>query len=187
MTPMQALLDRFGLTEDEVVEALAEQLAAVPSAGAAGLSAPDVDSLSAGGLSFGRAADRAGHRARSQAVAEQLSLLTGPDTAEVAAAAGVSESRVRHWASGGTLHALRVGRTLRFPRFQFGADGRPLPGLAAVLAAAPKEWPAAQLAAFMGTAQPELAMGSGEASSPADWLSAGGDPQAVIALLQPDW
>ena len=187
MTTMQALLDRFGLDADEVADVISEHLNNAATIGSAGLSSADAEVLTAGGLTFGAKADRVGRRARSAVLVEQFSLLTGPDTAEVAAAAGVSESRVRHWASGGALLAIRVGRSLRFPRFQFGADGRPLPGLPAVLTAVPKEWPVAQVAAFLTTPQAELALGEGEPSTPAQWLAAGGDAASVAALLQSDW
>lgn len=99
MTSMQALLYRFGLTEDEVADAVAEQFADVPIPGAAELSSTDVEVLSDAELVIGSDAVAARRRARTATLVDQISLLMGPSTAEVAQAAGVSESRVRHWAS----------------------------------------------------------------------------------------
>ncbi len=187
MTVMQELLDRFGLDEDELAAAVADAIADLPARGAAALTEDEMRVLARAGLEFGNEAVTAGRRAHRDALAEQVALLAGSDTAAVARALGVSESRVRHQAAAGTLLAVRVGRGLRFPAFQFDAQGRPLPGLPAVLAATPPSWPPAQLAAFMTTPQPELAMRDDRPQTPATWLAAGGDPAAVTALLGPDW
>lgn len=187
-TAMQALLERYGLDEDEVAESVSRSLAELPAAGSADLTPQTRELLVEGGLRFGPRTRQAGRRARRDAVAEEVALATGPDASQVAAMAGVSESRVRHWVADGALVSVRVGQRRRFPRFQFGPDGRPLPGLAAVLAAVPQSWPPAHVAAFMTTEQPELGLdGSGRPTTPARWLAAGGDPTAVTALLQPDW
>lgn len=187
VTALRALLDRFGLDEDELATAVVDAVAELPASDAAGLTDEQVRVLSRAGLEFGEHAATAGHRAHRAAVAEQVALLAGPDTAAVARALGVSQSRVRHQASAGTLLAVRVGRGLRFPAFQFDAQGRPLPGLRVVLAGVPATWPPAQVAAFMTTAQPELAMHGNRRETPASWLAAGGEPAAITALLQPDW
>lgn len=184
---MQELLSRFGLAEDELAQAVSEALADLPVTGTAALTSEETRVLSRAGLEFDERAAAAGHRAHRDALAEHVALLAGPDTAAVARALGVSESRVRHQAADGTLLAVRVGRGLRFPAFQFDAAGRPLPGLRAVLASAPKTWPPAQVAAFITTPQRELAMRGEQPVTPAAWLAAGGDPAAVTALLGPDW
>jgi hypothetical protein len=188
-TAMQSLLDRYELDEGEVADAVTAQLSRLPVAHSAELTEESRALLTEAGLRFGPKARQAGHRAHRDAVAEQVALLTGPDTAQVAARAGVAESRVRHWVADGTLLGIRVGQRRRFPMFQFGPDGRPLPGLGAVLAAVPTGWPPAQVAAFMTSEQPELALdGSGRPPlTPTQWLAAGGDPAAVTALLQSDW
>lgn len=187
MTAMRALLDRFDLDEDEVARAVAVAVGDLPASGAAALTGDEVRILTRAGLEFGDEVEAAGQRAHRDAVAEQVALLAGPDTAAVAHALEVSESRVRHQAAAGMLLGVRVGRGLRFPLFQFDPDGRPLPGLRVVLAAVPPWWPPAQLAAFMSTPQPELAMRAERPETPAAWLAAGGDPVAVTALLEPDW
>lgn len=185
---MQTLLDRYDLDEGEVVDAVAALLSRLPAAQSAELPETSRALLTEGGLRFGPKARQAGHRARRDAVAEHVALLTGPDTAQVAAMAGVTESRVRHWVADHALLGIRVGQRRRFPPFQFGPDGRPLPGLAAVLAGLPAGWPPAQVVAFMMTEQPELSLDeSGRSVTPTQWLTAGGDPAAVTALLRPDW
>lgn len=187
-TAMQSLLDRYDLDEAEVADAVTEQLSRLPATQSAELTEASSALLTEGGLRFGPKARQAGHRARRDAVAEHVALLTGTDIAQVAAMAGVTESRVRHWVADHALLGIRVGQRRRFPAFQFGPDGRPLPGLAAILAALPAAWPPAQVAAFMTTAQPELSLDeSGRPVTPAQWLGAGGDSAAVTALLQPDW
>lgn len=187
-TAMQTLLDRYGLDDAEVADAVTEQLSWLPAPHSAELAEESRVLLTEGGLRFGPKTRPAGHRAHRDAVAEHVALLTGPDTAQVAAMAGVTESRVRHWVADRALLGIRVGQRRRFPAFQFGPDGRPLPGLAAVFAALPAGWPPAQVAAFMTTAQPELCLDSSDRPvTPAQWLAAGGDTAVVTALLQPDW
>lgn len=187
-TTMQTLLARYDLDEGEVADAVTAHLSRLPAAQSAELTEASRALLIEGGLRFGPKARQAGHRAHRDAVAEQVALLTGPDTAQVAAMAGVTESRVRHWVADRALVGIRVGQRRRFPAFQFGPDGRPLPGLATVLAALPAGWPPAQVAAFMTTEQPELSLEeSGQPVTPTQWLAAGGIPAAVTALLQPDW
>lgn len=184
---MQELLDRFDLAEDEVAQAVSEAVAGLPGTGTAALTSSEVDVLSRGGLEFGDQTVAAGHRAHRDALAEHVVLLAGSDTAAVAQAMGVSESRIRHQAAAGSLLAMRVGRGLRFPAFQFDAHGQPLPGLRVVLAAVPQTWPTAQVGAFFTTAQPELTMYDAKPTTPAAWLAAGGDPTVVAGLLGPDW
>jgi hypothetical protein len=184
---MQELLDRFHLAEDEVAQAVSEAVADLPATGAAALTSDQVGALSRGGLEFGGQTVAAGHRAHRDALAEQVALLAGSDTAAVARTTGVSESRIRHQAAAGSLLAVRVGRGLRFPSFQFDAQGQPLPGLRAVLAAVSPTWPPAQVGAFITTPQPELTVRDERPATPAEWLVAGGDPTAVTALLGPDW
>lgn len=188
MTVMSGLLERFGLTESEFAEAVSQAVADLPSEGSAALTADEARVLSGAGLEFGTPANEAGHRAHRNALVEQAALISGPSTAEVAQTMRVSESRIRHQAAAGTLLAIRVGRGLRFPAFQFGAEGRPLPGLGQVLAALPGTWPPAQAAAFFATPQPELVGGDGASPvTPAVWLAGGGDPAAVVALLGASW
>lgn len=185
---MQELLERFGLDEDDLAAAIDQATAGLPPATAAGMDSRQAETLSHAGLRFGEDAASAGHRARRGLLAEQLALLAGPDTAGVARTLGVSESRVRHQAAARHLLAVRVGRSLRFPAFQFDDAGTPLRGLPDVLTAVPETWPPAQVGAFLGTPQPELTLDTdGPPVAPATWLAAGGDPSDVTRLLGTDW
>jgi hypothetical protein len=101
--------------------------------------------------------------------------------AEAARGLGVDTSRVRHRLAARTLLGIRRTDGWRLPSWQFGADGRPLPGLEKVLRALPPETPAVVVARFFLSPQPELAAGR-RAMSPREWLAAGGDPAPAVAL-----
>ena len=61
-----------------------------------------------------------------------------------------------------------------FPRWRLRGS-KPLPGLAEVLAALPEPIHPLSVVAFMGMSNSDL-----DGMSPADWLAAGGDPEAVV-------
>jgi hypothetical protein len=73
----------------------------------------------------------------------------------------------------------RDGRTL-YPRFQFGADGRPDPALGNLLAVFHavdvNPW---TIASWFATEQSEL-----DGRSPAEWLAAGDDPERLLAVAR---
>ena len=100
---------------------------------------------------------------------------------QVAARAGVSPSRVRHWIGDGAVHAVRVGSRNLLPAWQFGADGRPLPHLGRVLAALPDDLHPLSVVGFFTTPEPELDV-DGRPLDPASWLAGGGDPEPVVEL-----
>jgi hypothetical protein len=79
------------------------------------------------------------------------------------------------------LYSVRSGRALRLPAWQFDADRRPLPGLAAVLAALPEGLHPREVEGFMTTPQSELVLDDAPAA-PREWLLHGGDPQVVASL-----
>jgi excisionase family DNA binding protein len=99
---------------------------------------------------------------------------------DAAARLGVDPSRVRHRLAEGRLTGLRRGGGWRLPAWQFTGDDT-LPGLGAVIPAIPDDLPAAVVAAFFLTADPDLEI-NGRARSPRDWLAAGGDPARVTEL-----
>jgi hypothetical protein len=120
--------------------------------------------------------------ARADAAAIHASVLV--DTfwvGEVAARLEIDTSRVRHRLARRQLVGIRRTDGWRLPRWQFGADGRPLPGLEQVLRALPVEIHPVVLARFFATAVPELRMGR-TTVSPREWLEGGGDPAPVVAL-----
>ncbi|MEJ5946542.1 helix-turn-helix domain-containing protein [Pseudokineococcus basanitobsidens] len=123
------------------------------------------------------AARRAGLAASARLVATSL---TG---AELARRAGVDDSTVRHWARHGDVVVVGEGRRRRYPAFQVGADGRPLPGLRAVLSALPPGWHPLALEAWMTRTDADLEV-DGRAVSPAAWLADGGPVAAVVVLAE---
>jgi len=99
----------------------------------------------------------------------------------VAALLGKSEHSVLGMTAAGRLYAHTLaGDGLRWPGWQF-AGGRPLPHLAAVVAALPSGTHPVTLRAFMITPDPALRHDD-VAVSPRDWLLGGGDVTAVLEL-----
>jgi excisionase family DNA binding protein len=184
---MEQLLAPFGLAEQDLVDAVAARLGPTASTG---LPADQQALLEAGGLNFDDT-DRFAKKAAADIVAEETVLaMSSIGIAEAAVRMGLSASRVRHLVSDGGLFSMRAGRTVLLPAWQFDDAGRPLRGLAVVLAAArPGEHPLA-MQAFMTTPQPDLQLDLQGARSkpmtPQQWLSSGGDPQAVADLLASD-
>jgi hypothetical protein len=100
---------------------------------------------------------------------------------EVARRLGVDPSRVRHRLADRKLLGVRRTDGWRLPSWQFGADGRPLPGLERVLRAMPAATHPVVVARFFASTQPELVV-DGRSVSPRDWLADGGDPTVPAAL-----
>lgn len=100
---------------------------------------------------------------------------------EVARRLGIDPSRVRHRLARRQLLGIRRTDGWRLPAWQFGADGRPLPGLERVLRALPPSVHPVVVARFFATPQPELVL-DGSLVPPRAWLAGGGDPAPVAAL-----
>lgn len=121
---------------------------------------------------------------RTAAAASYAALLA--DSLPVAAAArqlGIDASRVRHRLARHQLIGIRRSTGWLLPAYQFGSDGRPLPGLERVAAAfAPGTHPVV-VARFFASQQPELRLGDRPAT-PRQWLESGGDPATVVGLAR---
>lgn len=100
---------------------------------------------------------------------------------EVAARLHIDASRARHRLAKRQLVGIRRAGGWRLPRWQFGADGAPLPGLERVLRALPGDVHPVVLARFFAGPVPELRLGR-RSVSPREWLEGGGDPAPVVAL-----
>lgn len=118
---------------------------------------------------------------RAAGVAAYAALLA--DTLSVAAVAerlGIDPSRVRHRLLKRQLLGIRQPRGWLLPAYQFGADGRLLPGLERVAVVLDGAHPVV-VARFFASPQAELVVGR-RRLTPRQWLEGGGDPKRVVAL-----
>jgi len=115
---------------------------------------------------------------------------------QVASLLNLSESRVRHRQAKGLLYGILVGNKRRYPTWQFDKEeNAPLPHLATIVKALPKDWNPAAVEAFMTNPKSSLRVTDlveeddalvakdDVEFSPVEWLESGGDPKAVISLL----
>ncbi|MCI4659733.1 hypothetical protein [Cryobacterium zhongshanensis] len=117
-------------------------------------------------------------KTRLEAVSASLS------AAEVAKKLGIDASSVRHRQSKGSLCAFIAGGKRRYPTWQFTDDPTQpvLPGLAALVRGVPEDMHPASIQGFMSTPQASLLIND-ERVTPAEWLRLGGDPQALVRIL----
>lgn len=120
---------------------------------------------------------------RARAVAAHTVLAESALTvAGAARALDIDDSRIRHRLKEGKLSGWKGHGGWRLPAWQFsGSDV--LPGLDAVLDAAPDDQPALVVAAFMNTPQTDLVI-DGRQATPREWLLAGGDPGPVARMAE---
>jgi len=78
------------------------------------------------------------------------------------------------------LYGFKIGTAIRLPLSQFEGDA-PILALRAVLAALPADLHPLEVAGFMLTPDPDLIV-AGQATSPREWLSGGGDVAPVCEL-----
>lgn len=173
-----------GLTGEEFLAELDAGLSRVAHPTAAPLTATEVDFLRQHGgpvVAEVLAEDPDDlEREAARAVAGQMSELVQESLsfAEAALLLGVDRSRISQRVSHRSLWGFQLGRSKRLPRWQFTPDGL-LPGLDVIVKAIPDGLLPASIAGFMTTPQDEL-----DGLVPTDYLSTGGNPQAVAALLE---
>lgn len=189
MTAIGEVLHRAGLSVSEaefarLVGAALEELGGAPATDPrAALAADEVAALESIGADLRpRRRGEADPRAASAAAIAAV-LADALPVAEVARRLGIDTSRVRHRLAARTLLGIRRTDGWRLPRWQFGDDGLPLPGLAKVLRALPADAHPLVVARFFATPQPELVLGK-KVVSPREWLAGGGDPAGVVALAR---
>ncbi len=165
--------------EDSLARAVAELLPAVNPATPLSAAEQQFMAENSGISSHPSAVTDAVERLAARRIAQLAQTM---DTEAVAAMLGVHRTRVQHLLERGDLFAYRDGRRNRFPAWQFAANGRPLPGLRAVLAAL---HPAHRsvVTGFMTTRHPELTWGQGP-ETVLDWLASDGDPQRAADLAR---
>ena len=118
-------------------------------------------------------------KTRLGAITDSLSV------AEVAQVLSIDAARVRRRQAKGDLYAFVAGGRRRYPLWQFTSDpARPvLPGLAALVQGLPADMHPASVQGFMTTPQEDLRV-DGIGMKPVDWLLRGGDPQALVEILE---
>ena len=116
--------------------------------------------------------------ARHRALVPAGDLARSLSTREVADMTGRSPAAIAR-SAGRSLYAYRLGRSLRFPTWQFDDDGRPLPGLATVVPVLREGLTPRVVEARMTCADPEILDGL----SPVEWLARGGGPAEVTCVL----
>jgi hypothetical protein len=174
-------------TPDEIDAAVAEALRAhrpvLYPKGGSGLTGEERAFLAAGGVD--PAVEIQGPDPLVRGVAQHAAVLkTALSTAEMAAALGVTEARVRQRLQKRTLFGVETRHGWRIPSFQLTADGE-LPGWSAVAPHLPAELSAAELLAWLTLPNADLVVGEDETPvSPLDWLRAGRGPRAVAALAE---
>lgn len=95
---------------------------------------------------------------------------------------GISASRVRHRQNANLLYAFLAGKSRRYPLWQF-IDDQVVPGLSGVIPHFLDGWQPASVEGFMTTPQEDLPSGPDDSVTPVEWLAGGGDPAAVVAIL----
>jgi hypothetical protein len=101
---------------------------------------------------------------------------------DVAARLGIDPSRVRHRLAKRQLIGIRQPRGWLLPAYQFGSDGRLLPGIERVAAGLTGSHPVV-VARFFATPSPDLVV-SRRRLTPRQWLEGGGDPSRVVAMAR---
>ena len=187
MATVADVLERAGVGVSEtefarLVEAALTELGPEPTGDPrAGLTADEAAALEAVGADLRPRRRRETDPRAGSAAAVAAVLADTLSVTEVARRLGVDASRIRHRLAAHTLVGIRRTGGWRLPRWQFGVDGLPLPGLPVVMRALPADAHPLVVAQFFATPQPELVLGR-KTVSPRDWLAGGGDPAPVAAL-----
>jgi hypothetical protein len=190
MTSLGAVLTNAGVKVSErrfaelVEQALSELGRAGATDPAAALGADEVAALTAIDADLSPRRPREADTRTGAAAAYAALLADALPVAEVAQRLGIDPSRVRHRLARHRLIGIRLPDGWLLPAYQFGADGRLLPGIERVATAvmATGSHPVA-VARFLATTQPELSAGR-RRLTPREWLEGGGDPAAVVALAR---
>lgn len=178
------VLAPYGVGEDEFLEELSRELRSEPVAAASRLSEADEAVLREHGGVAPVGDDRTVRKSVLRSASAGLAVQTRESLSveQVAKLLLVDGSRVRHRVRDRALYAFKIGAGLRLPTWQFERD-EAIPGLRAVLAALPAELHPLEVAGFMTTPDPDLAVAD-EPTSPRDWLAGGGDVAVVVELAK---
>lgn len=100
---------------------------------------------------------------------------------EAATRLGAAPGQVRQRLTSRTLLAVKVGDAYRLPGYQFTDDGE-LPGWERVAPSFPVTAHPIAVAWFTTTPHPDLTVADAVVS-PSRWLTGGGDPETIVALI----
>ncbi len=186
LAQLARIVERLEVDVNQVLEALEDVAEAVPPGArdaAAQLSEHDQAALREAGL-LCRPKDNAGARAPARAALRYAqALANGLTVKEAAARLGVSQGRVRQRLGDGSLYGIQSKQGWRLPQYQFGLNGKTLPGLELVLSALPDSLHPLSVEGFFTRLNSELETAEG-AASVAGWLAAGEDPEVVTELAR---
>ena len=170
------LLARYDITEADLSSSLERRLSARPDPAAADLTAAEEDFWARhAGVPLGDAETTPLDRATDATMSVIGSASRSLTIDQTARLLDVHRSRISHRLRDNQLYSFRIGSQRRLPRWQFTAEGVPLPGLETVLDALPADVHPAAVEGFFTTPNPDL-----DDASPAQWLASGGDPQRVV-------
>lgn len=118
--------------------------------------------------------------AKNRAALDRSILASSLSTGEVAELRGQAEANVRRSRINGDLYSPNAGdaRGLRFPHWQFTADGKVVPGLRHIIPTFPRHTHPIVIEDFMKTSNEAL-----EDLPPVQWLTGGGAIDAVVELV----
>jgi hypothetical protein len=190
MTSLGAVLTNAGVkvSERRFAELVEQALGEFGNAGAAdrasALAADEADALRSVEADLSPRRPREVDARAAAAAAYAALLADALPVSEVARRLAIDPSRVRHRLARRQLIGIRRPDGWLLPAYQFGGDGRLLPGIEQVASAvmATGSHPVA-VAQFLATATRELTVGR-RRHSPREWLESGGDPAAVVALAR---
>jgi hypothetical protein len=186
MSVISEVLEQYDapLSEEDVAQILRDALEAGGHRPSTGLTQDEKDFLVQHAGLTGYDPDHPDpHRMATARLEVEMSVLSRSlSTEALGERLGIDGSRVRHRYRDGSLYAVRVGRSLRFPLWQFDEDYRTIPGLSTVLAALPKDLHPAEVDGWMTSPEGNLAIDD-QAVSVREWLLRGGDVGRVTELV----
>ncbi|MGV0743908.1 helix-turn-helix domain-containing protein [Mycolicibacterium sp. XJ870] len=172
------------MTGEDVLHELDTAFAAIPGAGAAPISGPELRFLREhGGAGAAAVVDdwtaEGERQARARTAVRQLTdaLAGSVSIKEAAAILGIDRSRISRRLSRNALWSFDINGSRRIPRWQF-LQRDLLPGLDVIVPAIPHTANPAAVDSFMHSAQPDL-----DDRTPIEHLAAGGDATAVAQFL----
>lgn len=172
-----------GISAAELLDQMTQTLGSTPTGDPSSLLTDDQEAVLREAGSFVDEMPPFMARASTATAMQGLSVVVSSlTTAQVATMLELTAGRIRQRATDRTLLSLRVASTLRFPLFQF-PDRAEVPGWERVAPSFPANAHPVAIATFMDQRSDELIVGE-QAVTPMEWLGGGGDPQAVVRLVE---